>query len=46
MKILQFPGTSDEEKQRVLVLKQKREIADQAKIIEQLKRRARDIEAR
>jgi len=45
MKILQFPVVSDEEKQRVLTLRQKRQIENQAEIIEQLNQRLRDMEA-
>ena len=45
MKILQFPVISEEEKQRVLLLKQETEIKAQRKIIEMLKKRLLRLEA-
>jgi hypothetical protein len=45
MKILQFPVISEEEKQRVLVLKQETELKAQRETIEMLKRRLLRLEA-
>lgn len=45
MKILQFPVISDEEKQRVLVLKQETELKAQRETIEMLKKRFLKLEA-
>lgn len=45
MKILQFPIISEEEKQRVLVLKQETELKAQRETIEMLKRRLIRLEA-
>lgn len=39
MKILRFPIISEEEKQRVLVLKQECEIREQAKMIKMIEKR-------